>query len=486
MKTSLKNKIALLSLLGVNLVNAQQNSLYNTYSLDPLQLNIAYAGAACTEANLHYRTQWLGLKDAPKVFQLNAHTALGKSNGLGLRVNSQSYGILNLLGATIGYSYKVKLSETNKLHLGVGVGFSQATLNGTKATVIDANDVTLNNNAKQTASGFDSEFGAMFIGNKIKAGVSVLHLYNSNPSFAGTSSYKTLPQLNTQVSYIFNKDRKFEVEPWLLSRYTINGNNILEAMVNVKYNKQFLLGAGYRSGYGMLVLLGAKFGNIRLGYSFDYGANKNATNLGSSHQIMLGFSMCRTPKPSLPAEEPTAAKEETVAPTPSVTDLDKKPEEPKKEEAVVKEEPKKEEVIVKEEPVKVEPVKIEPKPETVSPEDALVKMNKLAEEVLFEFNKSQLSENELNKLDKLAAIMKSSPELKINVIGHSCNIGTKEVNDLLSIRRATYVRNELVKRGVNPKNIKRSIGVGAEKELYSNETEETKRKNRTVRFEGSN
>jgi type IX secretion system PorP/SprF family membrane protein len=699
MKTSLKYKIAVLSLFGLTSLKAQQNSLYNTYSLDPLQLNIAYAGAACTEANLHYRTQWLGLKDAPKMFQLNAHTTLGKSNGLGLRVNSQSYGILNLLGATAGYSYRVKLSETNKLHLGIGLGFSQATLNGSKATVIDASDATLNNNAKQSATGFDSEFGAMFIGSKLKAGISALHLYNSNPSFAGSNSFKALPQLNTQVSYLFNKDHKFEVEPWLLNRYTVKGNNVLEAMVNVKYNKVILLGAGYRSGYGLLVLLGAKIGNIRLGYSFDYGVNKNATNLGSSHQIMLGFNMCRTAKPSIPVEEPVSTNQPTVLPTVVEDTTQHKIDIPSPEEKIsiegvlktsdnivlknakvnvlnekgevidqtttnkdgafafrnipanknfilavdetdlpegtqvklsnvagkqvksvsknnegiqykilagdktfledmkadeaslkmalngfiynqdmkpltttlrIKEENGANEYIANSdaagkftvpnldaeknylfdinqndaslagvtkiyiadkkgklfrvldlskdkpffklldadkialgefsveemlsmEPIKTEPLKEAPKKEVLplpvnkeSNTEVISKMNQVAEDVLFQFNKTQLDADGLSKLDKVATLMLQSPDLKINIVGHTCNIGSKAVNELISIRRATYVRIELINRGVNPKNINRSIGMGAEKELYNNQSPENQQKNRTIRFENSN
>jgi type IX secretion system PorP/SprF family membrane protein len=702
MKTTQKNKIAVLFLFGLTLLKAQQNSLYNTYSLDPLQLNIAYAGASCAEANLHYRTQWLGVKDAPKMFQLNAHSTLGKSNGLGLRVSSQSYGILNLLGATAGYSYRVKLSETNKLHLGIGIGFSQSTLNGSKATVIDAGDVSLNNGDKQTANGFDSEFGAMFIGSKLKAGLAVLHLYNSNPSFAGNNSFKALPQINTQVSYVFNKDHKFEIEPWLLNRYTVYGNNVFEAMVNVKYNKVILCGVGYRSSYGLLVLLGAKIGNMRLGYSFDYGVNINATNLGSSHQIMLGFSICRTAKTSIPAEEPPiSVNQPTILPTViddttyNATDIlpipeekisiegiftasdnivlknvkvnllsdkgeiidqtttnkdgafvfrkipanknfilevveadltpgtsvnlgnlngkklksvatnknnegiqfkilatdkafleDMKVEEPSlkmdlngfiynqdrkplattfkfKEEsgaivyAAVSDADgkftllnldaeknynfeinqndaslvgvtkiyltdKKGKLIrvldlskdkasfklldadkislgefsVKEmlslpaskaEPLKEAPIK-EALPQTLIKEskaEVLVKMNKVAEDVIFQFNKTQLDADGLRKLDKVAALMLQSPNLKINIVGHTCNIGSKAVNELKSIRRATYVRIELINRGVNPKNINRSTGMGADIELYSNHSPESQQKNRTIRFENA-
>jgi len=454
MKTIITYLLPIIILIISKSVNAQQNSLFNTYSLDPLQLNIAYAGAACTEANVHYRSQWIGLKEAPKLLQLNAHTALGKSNALALRVNSQTQGILNTLQATLGYSYRFRISEKAKVHLGIGIGWTQAALNSQKAVVMDANDVTLNNSSRQTANGFDSEFGAMVVGEKLKAGVSVLHLYNTNPDFSGSNAYKTLPQVNTQVSYIFNKGKKVEVEPWLLNRYTVNGDNVVEGILNVHFIKMITVGAGYRSNYGVIGLLGAKVGNIKLAYSFDYGTTKNATNMGSSHQVMLGFSMCKTAKAPKPAEEPVAVTP-TVQPT---------------VEAV------KEEVIVAQE-VKPE----EPKKEEVK-KDIIPELNAIADKVIFEINKSTLKGEPLTKVDELADLMKKNPDVIINIVGHTCNKGTDELNDMLSIRRSTYVRNQLVKRGVKPENINRSKGVGSDSPLYDNNSE-LQSKNRTIRFE---
>lgn len=474
MKKQLMYSVPVMMLFVVTQVKAQQNSLFNTYSLDPLQLNMAYAGAACTEANVHYRTQWIGVKESPKLLQLNAHTALGKSNALGLRINSQSQGLLNSLQATLGYAYRFRVSEKAKVHLGLGLGWTQATLNAQKAIVIDANDVTLSA-GKQTAGGFDSEFGAMFIGEKLKAGVSVLHIYNSNPDFSGSNTYKTLPQLNTQVSYTFNKGKKLEVEPWLLNRYTVKGTNIVEGMLNVHFINMFTLGAGYRSGYGVLALVGAKAGNIRLAYSFDYGTTKNATSLGSSHQVMLGFSLCKTAKPSKPKEDESAA-----APIQTITPLEPVAQEPLKEEAPIREEvkpiaPVKEETVIKE--------KTKPEEAPVK-EDILAQMNTLAEGVVFEINQSQLNEEGLKKLDAIAALMKKDPSLVVNVVGHTCNKGTDQINNSLSVCRAAYVKAELVKRGANPEKINRSKGVGSSNALYDN-TSDQQKKNRTVRFEAA-
>ncbi len=461
MKKIIAAILPILFVLVQSNILAQQNSLFNAYSLDPLQLNIAYAGATCAEANAHYRTQWVGLKDAPKLIQLNAHTALGKTNNaLGFRVNSQTQGLLNTLGATIGYAYRIKVCETAKIHLGLGVGFTQAAFLSQKVQVVDGNDVTLNNNNRQVSNGFDSEAGVMFVGYKFKAGVSVLHLYNSNPTFVGTGKYKTLPQLNTQLSYTFNKDKRVEIEPWLLNRYTISGDNVIEGMINFNFVKTIVVGAGYRTNYGVISLLGAKIGNVKLAYSFDYGTTKNKTNIGSSHQVMLGFSLCKNTKTPKPIEAP-------VVVTPTVTS------EPIKEIPVI-EELKKEEIVVKETPVTIAPT-------AINNEKQLTDINKFADEVIFDLNKSVLNSDALASLDKISMVLKANPDLKIKIVGHTCNIGSKEQNELLAFRRANYVRNELIKRGVKETQIEQIVGVAPEVEIYDNNTK-NKLKNRTVRF----
>lgn len=280
-----------LLLLGAGQGRAQRNNLFNTYVYDPFQLNMAYAGVQCSEANMHYRNQWTGVKDAPVLLQLNAHTPLGKTTGVGLRVSSQQAGLLNSFQATAGYAYHVKLSRTNTIHFGLGVGLIQNTLNSKRAVVIDADDATLGSGGKQKANNFDSELGAMFVGDKLKAGASIMHLYTTRAGVAG-GVFKTLPQFNINLSYVFNKNENVEVEPWLVNMYTISGNNITEGLLNFNFMQTITAGLGYRSNHGVLFFLGIKTGNLKAGYSFDIGTSSNKTLTGSSHQLLLGFSNC--------------------------------------------------------------------------------------------------------------------------------------------------------------------------------------------------
>ncbi len=455
----IKNKliVTIALLLSIMQLNAQQLPLFNTYSYDLMQLNIAAIGRTCVEANLNYRAQWLGLKETPRLYQLNAGMALGNSSGLGVKVAQNTLGLLKFTSATLGYAYRAKINDKSKLHLGIGAAWQQNNFNTSKAIVNDNNDVTLSNAQTLRSNNFDCEAGALFLGDKLTAGISALHLYNTNSKF-GNIGFKTTPQLNAVAAYKFNKGKTVEVEPWLVNRYTFNGVNQPEAMVNVRFKQMITVGGGYRLNYGYLAMAGFELNVLKLAYSFDYGIGKNAASLGASHQILIGVDLCRkktkTPEPI--AETPTP--------------------EPKPE--PIKEEPKPEPVVVKEVP------KIETPPAPIADKDAEAKkamadINLWCEELVFNLNESTLSADKKPNLDKIADIIKTN-DLKVKITGFACNKGSEEYNKLLSYKRAEHVKNELHKRGISNSKLE-TFGIGEEKELFDNNTN-LQAKNRTVRI----
>ena len=65
--------------------------------------------------------------------------------------------------------------------MGVGVSWSQNNSDGTKTNVIDETDVTLNTNQSNLRNNnFDCEAGALYLGDKLTAGISAFTSYNTN------------------------------------------------------------------------------------------------------------------------------------------------------------------------------------------------------------------------------------------------------------------------------------------------------------------
>jgi outer membrane protein OmpA-like peptidoglycan-associated protein len=99
------------------------------------------------------------------------------------------------------------------------------------------------------------------------------------------------------------------------------------------------------------------------------------------------------------------------------------------------------------------------------------------EDVHFDFDRYTLRPEATRVLDEAVAALRDDANLRIEVEGHTCNIGTAEYNLALGDRRANAVREYLVSRGVAADRL-RSVSYGEERPKYENAREETRRLNR--------
>ena len=70
------------------------------------------------------------------------------------------------------------------------------------------------------------------------------------------------------------------------------------------------------------------------------------------------------------------------------------------------------------------------------------------EDVHFDFDRYSLRPEATRALDEAIAALQQNPELRLEIEGHTCNIGTAEYNLALGERRATAVRDYLSSRGI--------------------------------------
>jgi outer membrane protein OmpA-like peptidoglycan-associated protein len=84
-------------------------------------------------------------------------------------------------------------------------------------------------------------------------------------------------------------------------------------------------------------------------------------------------------------------------------------------------------------------------------------------------------------LDKAVAVLQEFPDLRLEISGHTDNVGTREKNVDLSQRRAAAVRAYLVSKGVDESRLT-SVGHGPDKPLGDNKTPAGKAQNRRVEF----
>lgn len=99
------------------------------------------------------------------------------------------------------------------------------------------------------------------------------------------------------------------------------------------------------------------------------------------------------------------------------------------------------------------------------------------EDVHFEFDRYTLRPDALRVLDEAIAAMQANANLRLEIEGHTCNIGTAEYNLALGERRGAAVREYLTSRGINADRL-RIVSYGEERPKHDNTREETRRLNR--------
>ena len=101
--------------------------------------------------------------------------------------------------------------------------------------------------------------------------------------------------------------------------------------------------------------------------------------------------------------------------------------------------------------------------------------------IQFDLNKSNIKPESYPILDEVVDYLKANPNVKMEVQGHTCNLGTAAYNLKLSDRRAASVKTYLVGKGVAADRLE-TKGYGLTMPVAPNDTEENRARNRRVEF----
>ncbi|MEL6616135.1 MAG: OmpA family protein, partial [Bacteroidota bacterium] len=135
---------------------------------------------------------------------------------------------------------------------------------------------------------------------------------------------------------------------------------------------------------------------------------------------------------------------------------------------------------------------VDPRPEPLAPEAAPPTVEEIERDildtglfrttyVLFAFAKSNLLPVSERTLNAVATVLQRYPELRIEIGGHTDNVGSDATNDRLSGERAAAAAAYLVASGVASDRL-RAVGYGERLPVASNETDTGRALNRRVEF----
>ncbi|MEI6087819.1 MAG: OmpA family protein [Bacteroidota bacterium] len=101
--------------------------------------------------------------------------------------------------------------------------------------------------------------------------------------------------------------------------------------------------------------------------------------------------------------------------------------------------------------------------------------------ILFKNNSYELPSAALIELNKLLQVLNENPSIKLEISGHTDNVGKQEDNLLLSTNRAKAIVTYLNSNGIDNKRLSYK-GYGASKPIADNNKEEGRSKNRRTEF----
>lgn len=271
---------------------AQSDVQFTHFTFSKLAYNPGYTGSkGAFDALALYRNQWSGIEGAPTTMHLNAHTPFaGKRNALGFAVTADQVGKVNTNALDLSYAYRIKISETSKLSLGLSGRMEQVRIRWSEADPLDLGDHHIPQ-GDETAFAPNFGAGAYFSGKNYYAGLSVPRLLK-NALYLDRSEKTTNP-LTTYFmgGFAVRLNRQLQLLPSVLVSYNTAAPVDVDLNANLIFMKSFWIGGSYRLGDSFDALAGMDLGNgLRLGAGLDFTTSELNKLTNGSWEVMLGYT----------------------------------------------------------------------------------------------------------------------------------------------------------------------------------------------------
>lgn len=272
---------------------SQQLPLYSQYFFNSFLLNPAVAGSSeYLPVMLTVRQQWLGFKNAPSTQALSAHNYSDVLKiGYGGFLFNDAYGPLSRTGAQLNFAYHIPMHNIeSKVSIGLGFKLYQYKYDQTSFDPIEKNDPALSYNLISQVCP-ESDFGIYLYGKNHFLSLSAANILQYKIDFKGQNIDKNyiVRHIFFLAGYKLNVNENITFEPSLFGKITLNTPNQFDFNLKCYYKSDYWLGLSYRTSNDLIVLIGAKFGSLFFGYSFDYPFYEMKKHSKGSHEITLGY-----------------------------------------------------------------------------------------------------------------------------------------------------------------------------------------------------
>jgi type IX secretion system PorP/SprF family membrane protein len=304
--------IALLCIGMCSSARAQQDAQFSQYTFNGLYINPAYAGyKQDTYLNAFYRSQWTGLEGAPQTFSLAADGAVNDNKvGLGLLLTQDHIGAQSSLSVYGNYAYRLQVgyNENSRLAFGLGLGFVQNAIDGSKLNAVQEGDTYIPTGYQSNLL-TDARIGVLYTNERFFIGASadnVLAHLQASAKDRSVLSPVPVPHFYFTAGALFTMNDQVKIKPSFLIKDDLNGPTSLDLNAFALVGERVWLGATYRTAVPLYpkphlqsnlqksnALIGVlevfATDRLRIGYSFDFSLTPLRNYNYGSHELSIGF-----------------------------------------------------------------------------------------------------------------------------------------------------------------------------------------------------
>lgn len=273
---------------------SQQHPMYSQYMFNMLNINPAYAGSrGVGTATALYRNQWIGINGAPQTSSLSYDVAMKeKKIGLGVQMYDDKLGIERTTGLNLSYAFRIQLTESGTLSLGLQAGVLNYRANYSEVRTFQPNDPSFNQNISGILP--SAAAGIYYNSDKFYLGLSTPALFRTKLSPTNTADVSSVSgrdlHLYLASGFVVNLNQDLALKPSVLVKAVSGAPVEFDFNTNLWIQNFLSLGFSYRTGDAIVGMAELQLNKqLRFGYAHD----KAFTELGNyntgTHELMLRY-----------------------------------------------------------------------------------------------------------------------------------------------------------------------------------------------------
>lgn len=268
---------------------AQQDPSYSLYKYNMNIINPAFAGTSGdTELNLNIRSQWINLDGSPETQSISFTKPVNDKIGIGFSIVNDQVDILKETDFTVDFSYKLQISETSDIYLGIKAGgyTFKADLQSK-----GLNDPAFGENVNRFNAIFGA--GALLKIKKFYATLSTPNLLAGKRVDGDDYTEATSkPHLFAGAGYTFDINDNLKFSPSFMSRFVKGAPSSIDLTGMFDIYDKVELGGSYRFNESFSGIALFKMANwFQFGYAYEFTTSDIQNYSDGTHEIMLRFNL---------------------------------------------------------------------------------------------------------------------------------------------------------------------------------------------------